>query len=99
MIAQRYGAVPLVRATGGLKDTVQNYAAASDGSTGFVFDDYSGAALLGTIRWAVQVSEDPERWQGLQRRGMAQDFSWDKSAREYEDLYQKAIEHRKKEAA
>jgi len=77
----RYGAVPIVRATGGLDDTV-------DETTGFKFREYTGQALLGAIREALAAWKNREAWQARMRRGMAQDFSWDASAAEYKRLYQ-----------
>ncbi|HXJ44246.1 MAG TPA: glycogen synthase GlgA [Bryobacteraceae bacterium] len=77
----RYGTVPVVRATGGLDDTI-------DPSTGFKFTDYNGRALLETIRLACRAWEDREAWTRMMRRGMAKDFSWDASAAEYSRLYQ-----------
>lgn len=81
MIAMRYGCVPLVRATGGLRDTVQ------DGQTGFVFYGRSPEAMSECLRRAIQSFDDKPAWRTLQQNGMAQDFSWDKSAREYVRLY------------
>lgn len=100
MIAMRYGALPLVRETGGLADTVVNYDSASaDQGTGFVFQWEEADAVLGTLRWAVQTyQQKPQAWQRMQKRGMEQDFSWDKSAREYMKLYQKAVQKHKQEA-
>lgn len=92
LIALRYGAVPLVRATGGLRDTVQNYDEAADSGTGFAFDDFTAPALYNTAQWALRVFRDNDRWQALQKRGMAQDFSWDASARKYETMYRQAIQ-------
>ena len=76
----RYGTVPVVRATGGLDDTI-------DPETGFKFADYNGKALLDTIRLACLAWEDREAWGRMMRRGMAKDFSWDASAAEYSRLY------------
>jgi starch synthase len=76
----RYGTVPVVRATGGLDDTIEE-------STGFKFQEYSSAALLGAIRDAVQVFLKPEAWRAMMLRGMQKDFSWKASAREYAALY------------
>jgi starch synthase len=86
MIGMRYGAVPIVRATGGLKDTVQAYSREGQG-TGFLFGPAEPQALAETIREALGVFEDARAWRGLQQRGMAQDFSWGRSARAYADLY------------
>ncbi len=78
----RYGTVPVVRATGGLNDTI-------DESTGFKFREYSGRALLSTLRDALCAYRDPDRWKMLMRNGMKKDFSWDASAAEYSALYQR----------
>ena len=77
----RYGAVPIVRATGGLDDTV-------DETTGFKFREYTGEALLGAIREALAAWKNREAWQARMRLGMVRDFSWDASAAEYRRLYQ-----------
>jgi starch synthase len=92
LIALRYGAVPLVRATGGLRDTVQNYNEAADTGTGFAFDDFTAPALYHTTQWALRIFQDKARWQALQKRGMAQDFSWDASAHKYEQMYGQATQ-------
>jgi starch synthase len=78
----RYGTVPVVRATGGLDDTINE-------DTGFKFGDYSGDALLGALRAAAEVFRQPERWRAMMRRGMRQDFSWSTSAARYEALYKR----------
>ena len=85
MIAMRYGCVPVVRATGGLADTVQH------GVTGFSFAPYDPAAFEQTLRLAVRTWRDRSAWRELQRRAMATDFSWTASARGYEQLYGWAI--------
>ena len=91
MYSLRYGTLPVVRATGGLDDTVQNYDPATGVGTGFKFHDASGEALLGTLRWALHVfHNDPDRWRQLQRAGMSKDFSWQASARAYLDAYGRA---------
>jgi starch synthase len=90
MYSLRYGTVPLVRATGGLYDTVKNYDPATGGGTGFTFDDYTPEALLGTLRWALKLFEQREAWRRLQRAGMQQDHSWDSSARAYVKVYERA---------
>ena len=86
MYSLRYGTVPVVRAVGGLDDTVEDYDGWSRG-TGFKFRDYTPAALLLAIRRAVETNRDRRAWRGLMARGMAQDFSWDRSAASYEALY------------
>jgi starch synthase len=87
MIAMRYGSVPIVRATGGLVDTVTDVEATSAG-TGFVFQEASSVALQTTLDRALRSYRDPDRWEETQRNGMRQDFSWSQSAREYVKLYQ-----------
>jgi starch synthase len=82
----RYGTVPVVRAVGGLEDTVEDYDGWAHG-TGFKFRDYHPAALLLAVRRALDVHRDRRAWRGLVSRGMAQDFSWDRSAASYEQLY------------
>src|ERR1051325_10066831 len=91
MYSMRYGTVPLVRAVGGLADTVQNFNARTGDGTGFSFDQYSAQALLNTLRWALGIYEDRATWQRIQRSGMRQDFSWDASARQYVKVYERAL--------
>lgn len=85
MIAMRYGSVPLVRAVGGLHDTV------TDSETGFVFVDTKVKSFNDTLRRALNVYPDRSRWMKLQQAGMAQDFSWPNSARKYLELYKKLM--------
>jgi starch synthase len=80
----RYGAVPVVRATGGLDDTI-------DEGTGFKFTEYSGQALLGAVRTAVQAYSDQSGWREMMRRGMQKDFSWTRSAAAYSELYRRLM--------
>ncbi|HEY4301788.1 MAG TPA: glycogen synthase GlgA [Candidatus Didemnitutus sp.] len=92
MYAMRYGTPPVVRATGGLLDTVDNYEAGRGRGTGFVFHDPTPAALFGTLDWAVAAYLDhAEDFQGLQQRAMAQDFAWRKSAEKYVEVYEWAM--------
>jgi starch synthase len=83
----RYGTVPVVRRVGGLADTVQDYDGWKQG-TGFVFADYDPRAMLAGLRRAEETFRDQRAWGGIVRRGMAQDFSWGRSAARYEALYQ-----------
>ena len=88
MIAMRYGAVPIVRETGGLKDTVQPYEAWRDAGNGFTFANYSSGDMLHVIREAVYLYKDyPDAFARLRRRGMECDFSWGRSAKEYLRIY------------
>jgi starch synthase len=80
----RYGTVPVVRATGGLDDTI-------DEETGFKFQEYSGWALMDAVRQALACWQDRARWTEMVRRGMARDFSWDASAAEYSALYKQLL--------
>jgi starch synthase len=93
MYSLRYGTVPVVRATGGLYDTVRNFDPRTGAGTGFTFDQYSSQALLDTLRWALATYQDRRAWQSLQRAGMRQDFSWDASAREYVKVYERSAVH------
>jgi starch synthase len=86
MISMRYGCVPLVRAVGGLHDTV------TDSETGFVFVDSKVKSFNDTIRRALNLYPYHSRWAALQKAGMALDFSWHKSARKYLELYKKLVE-------
>ncbi|HEV3271556.1 MAG TPA: glycogen/starch synthase [Candidatus Methylacidiphilales bacterium] len=95
MYSSLYGSLPIVRATGGLDDTVENYNEATGGGTGFKFWDISGRALFYTIGWAVSTWFDrPHHYAAMQQRGMARDFTWESSAREYERVYEHALAHR-----
>jgi starch synthase len=86
----RYGTVPIVRATGGLDDTIENWDPLSKRGTGFKFSEYSGEAMLTTVRQALEAFKDKPAWQQLMRNGMARDFSWNAAAKEYVRVYEKA---------
>lgn len=86
----RYGTVPIVRATGGLDDTIQNFVPKTQQGTGFKFDEYDGKALLACIRAALKAYRDPRVWRAVQANGMAKDFSWKASAAAYLTLYEAA---------
>ena len=90
MYSMRYGTVPVVRATGGLDDTVTDYNDAAGTGTGFKFEPYTTAALLAAMERARTVFANPSNWKTLQVAGMRQDFSWDRLAREYVKLYESA---------
>jgi starch synthase len=87
----RYGTVPIVRATGGLADTVEPYDAASGAGTGFRFDHADGTGLVWALDNALAVWTDGKAWTRLMKNGMARDFSWERSARAYVDQYQRAL--------
>jgi starch synthase len=92
MFSLKYGTIPVVRAVGGLKDTVQAYDAESQSGTGFLFLSYESEALLAAIdRGLAAYRDDKDAWTALQRRAMAMDFSWDRSAKLYSDLYRQLL--------
>lgn len=90
LMSLRYGTVPIVRETGGLKDTVEAYNEYTQEGTGFSFANYNAHEMMHTLQYAMSVYyEKPKAWSGLIERGMRQDFSWGASVREYEKLYEK----------
>ena len=91
LIALRYGAIPVVRHTGGLADTVRDYAGPDSEGNGFVFHEYSGGALMAALLRALAVFQQSDEWRRLQLRGMELDFSWERSARRYEAAYRQAL--------
>lgn len=93
--AMRYGCVPIVRATGGLADSVQNFNAAKDTGYGFSFKSFTPEAFLTAVVRAVETYHNKIEWRKIMRRAMEQDFSWNKSAEKYFDLYNRAIQFRK----
>lgn len=88
MYSLRYGTLPIVRATGGLADTVTDVSE-PDG-TGFKFTEYTPSALVATVQRALKLYGKPREWKRIQQRGMKRDFSWDASAREYVKVYEGA---------
>ncbi|MFQ9193252.1 MAG: glycogen synthase GlgA [Candidatus Gastranaerophilaceae bacterium] len=92
LISLRYGTVPIVRETGGLKDTVEPYNEYESKGTGFSFANYNAHEMLNTIRYAEHVYYNKKReWNKIIDRGMARDFSWNSSARKYEELYTRLL--------
>jgi starch synthase len=87
MYSLRYGTVPVVRATGGLDDTVKDVDEASGTGTGFKFREYTPGALVAALARAVAVFQNPTIWKRIQQAGMRQELSWDASAREYVKVY------------
>jgi starch synthase len=92
MYSMRYGTVPIVRATGGLDDTVQHYNPHDGTGTGFKFGPYEAGALLEKIREALYFYGRPEAWRKIQENGMRMDNSWSAAAEKYIELYQRVIE-------
>ncbi|MDN5294243.1 MAG: starch synthase [Eubacteriales bacterium] len=95
LISLRYGTIPIVRATGGLADTVVDYNPETGMGNGFSFDHYSAFELLHTIRRALSTYRDRERWEKLMRAAMEADFSWNRSAAEYLEVFDRAIMKRR----
>lgn len=90
MYSLAYGTLPVVRATGGLEDTVENYDELTGKGTGFKFHDMTISALYNTIGWAISTWYDrPQHIEAMRQRAMKRDFSWDKPARQYRELYGK----------
>jgi starch synthase len=90
----KYGTVPIVRATGGLDETIEPWDARTGKGTGFKFYEYNGESLLLTVKAALQAFRDQASWQVLMRNGMAKDFSWAASAKEYVKVYERARQAR-----
>ena len=92
MIAMRYGTVPIVRETGGLKDTVLPYNKHTGEGRGFTFSDINANDMLWVIREAVELySSSKKAWRALQKAGMTADFSWNDSAQQYLEIYQRIV--------
>lgn len=88
----KYGTVPIVRATGGLDDTIKTFQPKAGIGTGFKFIKYQSDNLLSAIKKALKAYKDKKVWKALRLRGMQEDLSWDYSAKEYEKLYKKTFE-------
>jgi starch synthase len=95
----RYGTVPLVRSTGGLYDTVKPFDPERGEGVGFSFTRYEPEALWEAIETAIGMFQRPSLWQQIMRNGMAMDFSWETSARQYLALYEKAVAGRRRPPA
>jgi starch synthase len=89
MMAMRYGCVPIVRRTGGLVDTVSHFDPANHSGTGYCFDRYEPLDLYTCMVRAWEGYHFKDAWRGLQQRGMAQNFGWDKSAIDYVKVYRR----------
>ncbi|MDP4182310.1 MAG: glycogen synthase GlgA [Bacillota bacterium] len=92
MFSMRYGTIPIARETGGLDDTVKPYNELTGDGNGFTFKNYNAHDMLYTIRRAVEFYKDKTTWEMLVKRAMKQDFRWEKSASEYLELYNKAMQ-------
>ena len=87
----RYGTVPVVRKTGGLADTVQQFSPSSGEGTGFVFEHFDARALLAALQQALTVWPNRAAWRRLQLNGMAKDFTWGRQVGLYEELYRRVM--------
>jgi len=96
MYSMRYGTIPVVRAVGGLVDTVRPYNPKTGQGTGFLFSNYDPSALLDALQRALVTYRQPRVWRRLQVNGMKKDFSWDRSAGEYVKVYKRVIAARRK---
>jgi len=92
MIASRYGCVPIVRETGGLRDTIHPLRDDTGEGNGFTFTNYNAHDMMYTVRRAVSVHKNKRKWNTLVRRVMSVDFSWDRSAVEYKELYESLMQ-------
>ncbi len=90
----KYGTVPVVHATGGLDDTIDNWNWESNTGTGFKFWDYTPSALLDTMKWALDTFRNKEAWRILMVNGMAQEYSWTQPAKDYVELYERVVRQR-----
>jgi len=97
--AMRYGAVPIVRKTGGLADTVTDLNPSGETGTGFLFQEYNPWALYGALIRAYENFHHPKVWEALVKRAMQADFSWSASAKRYANLYRRAIQLKKKDSS
>jgi starch synthase len=91
LIALRYGSIPIVRKTGGLADTVQDFEPLTNKGTGFLFSDFSVTGMLDALKRALCVYTDAEKMQIMVRRGMQADFSWKRSAQRYAEIYKATL--------
>lgn len=92
LIALRYGSIPIVRQTGGLKDTIQAYDAGTGIGNGFSFADYNPEQLLAAIKEAVELYQQPTVWRQIMTNAMNCDYSWTQSAKEYKKIYRRLID-------
>lgn len=91
LIAMKYGTVPIVRAVGGLRDTVIQYDPQKDTGNGYLFQNYNAHEMAHTIYLACQTYKDKEKWTKLAKRAMKTNFSWDTAAQQYITVYERAL--------
>lgn len=93
MISMRYGTVPIVRETGGLKDTIEPYNEYENKGNGFSFKNYNAHEMLDTIDYAIRTYHDKAKWKELAIRGMKSNNSWDQTALKYKKIYKSILEN------
>lgn len=91
MYSLRYGTLPIVRKTGGLADTVDLYNPENKTGNGFVFDHFNSAGVHWALDAALEIYKDRDTWEKIMQNAMAEDFSWDRQVRKYEDLYNRLL--------
>jgi starch synthase len=91
MYAFKYGTIPVVRATGGLNDTIEQYNSQTLKGNGFKFSTYSSDALFNAVKLAVELYKDKKAWKKLVTKGMKSDFSWNRSAERYLNIYKSIL--------
>ncbi len=96
MYSLKYGTIPIVRATGGLDDTIQSFDPKTGGGNGFKFSAYSPQALIEETQRALHIFQDKKAWTALVQKAMTMDFSWKKSAQKYDEIYDRAIKRHPK---
>jgi starch synthase len=92
--AMRMGTIPIVRKTGGLADSVEDYDPEEESGTGFVFEKFDSSSLMIAFIRAFENFRDKDKWRALEQRAMKEDFSWESSAKKYADLFSRVIESR-----
>lgn len=92
MIAMRYGTLPLVRETGGLADTVEPYNEYEDIGTGFAFRNYNAHDMLNSLIYSLSIYKNKKKWNGIKKRAMHENFTWESSAHNYIEIYKEAME-------
>ena len=92
LYSMQYGTIPVVRATGGLKDSVREFDPPTGSGTGFVFDLYQGPAFMDALSRALSTFRRPKRWRRLMRNAMTADYSWTQSAARYRTLYENLVQ-------
>ena len=94
MYSLLYGTLPIVRRTGGLADTVENYNEATGDGTGFVLDDLTPQSIYDTVGWAIYAwYNKKDHIEKMKKRAMSSNFGWDESAKKYENVYEEALKN------